>query len=145
MTSMVSLAEKSGCYADFFSKKDKEYDNNEIHGKIEEVQNEENKKYNIFVKENDDARLQRFVLAHELGHLLLNHSGTPYFIIKRRDLSLWNQDEKESEANLFAVQVLITDEHFKKAYSKTQDITELASIFSVPEKAICMKIDYLDM
>lgn len=145
-TKIVSLIEKENCDVFYFDSSHEELKNDEIRGKIEQKGQENGiKKYNIFIRENDENELQRFVLAHELGHLLLGHNGTRYFTVKKQDLSFWNDDMCELEANLFAISVLMKDDLFRTAYSTTQDIKELSRIFIVPEKAVCMKIDFLGL
>lgn len=141
-TQIVSLIEKENIEVAYFDKKDIE-DN--IHGKVEENIKRQQNRYKIFIREDDAYCLQRFVLAHELGHLLLQHERPKYFRVKKEDLSLWNSDICELEANLFAIQILMKDDLFRIAYKKTNDINELSRIFMVPEKAVCMKIDFLNL
>jgi Zn-dependent peptidase ImmA (M78 family) len=88
---------------------------------------------------------QRFTLAHELGHIFLKHT--------RRDI--YNSDEirensnnlisktkppQETEADIFASELLIPYEQLKKYTADMSNIDKLASTFLVSRQAITLAI-----
>lgn len=89
---------------------------------------------------------QRFSLAHELGHILLNHSLDYY----EEDISLDNpptvkahtSTEKafETEANTFAGELLVPLEMLKKEFNETTDIAVLAKKFFVSQQVMGIAI-----
>ena len=80
-----------------------------------------NDEYIIFYDEKQDSQLIRFVIAHELGHIFLNH-----FKIK---LSNNNIHIVEEEANIFAVSLLIPIYILDKTYIKEfKDISKICDI-----------------
>lgn len=55
----------------------------------------------------------RFTVAHELGHYLL-HGGKPLdSVLQRQALTVWHSATEETEANLFAAELLMPDFIFK--------------------------------
>lgn len=52
---------------------------------------------------------QRFSVAHELGHFVLKHEGSPLAGCQERALLDYNGESKESEANVFAVELLLPE------------------------------------
>jgi len=89
---------------------------------------------------------QRFSLAHELGHILLNHSPGYY----NPDISLdnppmsqtHNSAEKmfEQEANAFAGELLVPLEMLKKEFKKTKDVGQLSKKFFVSTAVMSIAI-----
>lgn len=80
---------------------------------------------------------QRFSLAHELGHILLNHNPSYYHSGISLDNPPVSQQptsaEKmfEQEANTFAGELLVPLEMLKKEFKKTTDIGDLSKVFFV--------------
>ena len=61
----------------------------------------------IFLNENLEEHEMKLVMAHELGHALLDRKSNCYFI---RNKTLLLNSKLERRANLFAAYLLITDE-----------------------------------
>ena len=62
----------------------------------------------IGINEGHSRARQRFTLAHELGHWLLNHGDTVVDTVERRDeLSTQGTNVNEMEANAFAAELLM--------------------------------------
>ena len=76
---------------------------------------------------------KRFVIAHELGHLLL-HSQYGRFDLEAAhdDLLDKNANLVESEANCFATALLVPRAELKSIKSKNLPTAELAAHFAVP-------------
>ncbi|RXZ84708.1 ImmA/IrrE family metallo-endopeptidase [Paenibacillaceae bacterium] len=86
----------------------------------------------IHVNANLSERLQRFVIAHELGHRILHpHVNVPFL----KANTLQSIDRIECEANRFAVELLIPDE----LLSEGRTIYDIAKISGVPEEVVHLK------
>ena len=90
----------------------------------------------IHVNRNISDVLQRFVIAHELGHLLLHPKVNVPFL---RSNTLCSIDRIEREANEFAAELLIPDELLLEGYTVSQAAAasgvppEIAHLKSLPE------------
>ena len=89
---------------------------------------------------------QRFSLAHELGHILLNHNPSYYNPGVSLDNPPTSQThtsaEKmfEQEANAFAGELLVPLEMLKKEFKKTKDVGELSKTFFVSSAVMTIAI-----
>lgn len=83
----------------------------------------------IAVVDSEKPRhLQKFILAHELGHCLL-HSETGAFMLS----SLFATDRQEVEADRFAINLLLTDSMVE---TERKTVNEWASILGLPREII---------
>ena len=85
----------------------------------------------IRVKSGLNLGRRRFTIAHEIGHYLLH----PQEVLDRDDtienFSIWNDAGEESEANLFAAELLMPEFLFKpKARSKAPSLNSIDSLAS---------------
>ena len=89
---------------------------------------------------------QRFTLAHELGHIFLNHTKRDVY---DGETSRENEGEfssksskppKETEADIFASELLIPYEQLKKHADKLGDLDGLAELFQVSKQAMTIAI-----
>ena len=62
---------------------------------------------NCNLTENDE----RFVLAHELGHAIMHENLNTPFLMEN---TLFSKNKYENEANLFAIELLISDEFLEE-------------------------------
>ncbi|MBW1783202.1 MAG: ImmA/IrrE family metallo-endopeptidase [Deltaproteobacteria bacterium] len=89
------------------------------------------------VNANHHVHRQRFSLAHELGHILMNHDLNyyrPYITIDDPPTEKTHTDAElafEKEANAFAGELLVPLEMLKKEFKNTTDLTQLSKIFCV--------------
>lgn len=88
-------------------------------------------KNHILVNIYDSYERQRFTIAHELGHLLLDKSET----IDCRE-SIFSNDIKELKANEFAGSLLMPKEWLEEVLKIVDDNDKLANIFQVSRQAI---------
>lgn len=58
---------------------------------------------------------RRFIIAHELGHLLLGHGSDVFKLCDEQDLLEWSQGQQayETEANEFAAELLMPEVFFR--------------------------------
>jgi Zn-dependent peptidase ImmA (M78 family) len=89
---------------------------------------------------------QRFSLAHEIGHRLLGHDMSyyrvPISIDKPPEVIDHRRESRvlESEANIFAGELLVPLELLKKAYRDAPDLEKLSRIFRVSTQVISVAV-----
>ncbi|MBI3805328.1 MAG: ImmA/IrrE family metallo-endopeptidase [Nitrospirae bacterium] len=101
---------------------------------------------------------QRFTIAHEIGHLILEHEGEVFVdqtVMKRDERSSQAIDIQEIEANKFAAELLMPESLIMAAVqnlpSKKPDISsgqlieELAKAFQVSSQAMEYRLTNLGM
>jgi Zn-dependent peptidase ImmA (M78 family) len=87
----------------------------------------------------------RFTLAHELGHIFLNHDKREFYdpeVVRE-----WGEDApegakpaKEREADAFASELLIPMEQLKKHQGELKDLEKLAALFQVSKLAMSIAV-----
>ena len=81
----------------------------------------------IYLSEDLDEHLTRFVLAHELGHMQMHRSMNTVFM----DTNTYNPHSRfERQANAFAVELLLPDELLQEYLDCT--IYQLANSVGIP-------------
>lgn len=85
--------------------------------------------YNI----NEHHLRQRFVIAHELGHIVLGHVK---YNKSKIDNNKTTFNQKEIDANNFAISILMPKNSVRHYHYGFASITALASIFDVSEIAM---------
>ena len=88
---------------------------------------------------------QRFTLAHELGHIFLKHTGRDIYDsdeIRENSNKLISKTKppQETEADIFASELLIPYEQLKKYTADINNIDKLANTFLVSKQAITIAI-----
>ncbi len=96
----------------------------------------------IVINDSISAELQRVVCAHELGHAVLHKEIA--MNSRFQELSLFdNSVRTESEATLFAAELLIPDEELLMLLREDQTVFEAASCLSVPVDLVNVKLQLL--
>lgn len=84
---------------------------------------------------------KRFTIAHEIGHRELHGTGAAYDTL--RELRTWTRGSKESEANIFASELLMPEPLFRPLVSQKppslQFIEELAEVFQASIQAAAIR------
>jgi Zn-dependent peptidase ImmA (M78 family) len=94
----------------------------------------DHRKHVVYSNGSESIYRQRFTVAHEVGHIVL-HSGEN--IVDRRNVFFESYDQKEYAANIFAAELLMPIQEFKKAWNKLDgDRLELSRYFGVTGSAI---------
>ncbi|OIR24892.1 ImmA/IrrE family metallo-endopeptidase [Bathymodiolus thermophilus thioautotrophic gill symbiont] len=94
----------------------------------------------IYVNKHMPSNERNFTLAHEIGHIVL-HPQQNHTDFRRL---AQEKDIKESEANVFAYELLMPLPKFIRVYKQHNgDVVSIAEEFFVPEKCVGRRIDFL--
>ncbi len=88
----------------------------------------------IYLNCNLDPTKENFVIAHELGHMLMHRRQNAMFLDSRKTSSL---DKYEYQANSFAVEFVLPDQYLQE--NAEFSIYELARIQGVPQEFVKLK------
>lgn len=77
---------------------------------------------------------QRFTIAHEIGHLLLGHTGENFI------LDLNSKKPEEIEANQFAAELLMPLEMLKKDLQNKKNAKDIAKEYNVSEETVWWRL-----
>lgn len=90
----------------------------------------------IFINNDiEDDNLMRFVMAHELGHAVLHAKENCYFMDSK---TLLNTSKIETQANLFAINLLVPDDYF--AEHKNLTLEQFSRLTGYDKKLIKLKM-----
>lgn len=89
----------------------------------------------ILINRNLEGQEKMLVMAHELGHAILHKNQNCYFI-RNKTYLLCSRIERE--ANLFAVNLLISDDDVKEYESCSID--QLSMVFGLDRKLIELRL-----
>ena len=90
----------------------------------------------IRINKNHPPLRQRFSLAHELGHICLDHD----LVLAERIEGEEVKNELEKEADEFAAELLMPIDIFKKAFKANTDLETLAEVFEVSTTAVSVRL-----
>lgn len=87
----------------------------------------------------------RFTLAHELGHIFLEHGKRDFYDAEvareyGEDIPENKKPAKEQEADAFASELLIPTEQLKRYQSELKVLDKVADIFQVSKQAMSIAI-----
>lgn len=100
--------------------------------------------YIILVNFRSFAVRQRFTIAHEIGHIVLNHCDrSNVFMYKHPKITVNDNFILERDADIFASELLIPTPHLLKLIKsdETQDIKRLSDFFQVSKQAMAIKLE----
>ena len=92
----------------------------------------------IYLNDSLDPIIERYVLAHELGHAIL-HPKTNITYLESN--TFYSKEKIEIAANTFAAELLIEDSLFEEY--KNHTIEEMAAIENLPVELIRIKLKYI--
>ncbi len=84
----------------------------------------------VFLSDSLSDWTEKFVLAHEIGHLIMHPKHNAPFL----QSTFFSMDRYEIEANKFAVELIITDEDLQEHWEYTID--EWAMYYGLPREII---------
>jgi len=90
----------------------------------------------IMIKEGLSTAEQKFVTAHELGHVFLHRGLNFYFITEHTRFPI---SKLELEANIFAAELLISDDTLLSYKYDGYTFEQLSKILNVPPIAVKLK------
>ena len=111
-------------------------------------------KFEILVNRNDIKSIQRFTIAHELGHYFLHQDflkdeevfiDNMYRITESDKPSIEDLKKKEKEVDYFAGALLMNRTLLEKMHKENNSIKELAEIFNVSVSAMTVRLDILGL
>lgn len=90
----------------------------------------------IYLNNNQCSEHKRFVCTHELGHVVIHsRANTPFL----RKSTFFSVDKIELEANIFAVEFLISDESLLEYQHDSLSDLEISKLFGVPIEVVQLK------
>ncbi len=95
----------------------------------------------IVINEDLDKVMKAVVCAHELGHDMLHRELSEEGI--RENTLFLSGNKTEREANLFAAEVLISDEDILGGIEEYNSISALSAEVGFPEALVKFKLDIL--
>lgn len=125
--------------------------------------NQDNSERKIVINKFEPEYRQRFTIAHEIGHIILNHQGKSYRTNKLEEYSDTIARMNEIAANNFAAQLIMPEKLVKQSlrdsidelgYSLEQDFSEReitriisfsASQLNVSAQALSYRVDNLEL
>ncbi len=90
----------------------------------------------IYLDERLSEHERRFVLAHELGHMVLHKKSNAIFMDTRTQ---FNTAAYEIEANKFAIELLLSDDSIKEYCTNGYSTEQIAKIIGYHERIIELK------
>lgn len=113
-------------------------------GVSNELQEEYGSNKVIILNNADTDKHILFALAHEIAHYIYDYNPTTegYSNTYRRDEV---QTDKEIRANRFAAAFMMPKKAFTIKYYELQDITKLSDYFNIPETAVKLRIQELEL
>ena len=91
----------------------------------------------------ENALRSRFVIAHELGHILLGHIKQEDDI--KRDDAFTKVDNEEDSANHFAYELLMPEERVINLFQGEATVKQMADIFYVSETSMEYRLKNLGL
>ena len=98
--------------------------------------------YMIYLNKNHSMNRKRFTIAHEIGHLKLNHLED---IVYRDSTTSLGTNENEVKANAFAAELLMPEELVRYAYNLLKSVSKTARVFGVSEVAAYNRLINLEV
>mgnify|MGYP006293495723 CR=1 FL=1 len=102
------------------------------------VYDSKEKIHKIGLNTNLSYIMEKFVLTHELGHILLHPDSGRYFLEKN---TLFLPDKFEIQANKFAASLLIDKNELINLLKIENDLNRIAFELEVPEELVKLKIE----
>lgn len=91
----------------------------------------------IYIDEKLSDIEKKFVLAHELGHMILHKKSNAIFMDTRTH---FNTDRYENEADLFAMSLLLSDDSISEYQAEGFTTDQIARITGYHEKLIELRL-----
>ncbi len=99
-----------------------------------------NRKKLIYINTSLDRSDKKIVCSHELGHAVVHPKSNCIFLQHNTFL---NTDRLEIEANIFATELLISDENIKSYFGTGYTISQIASELKVHDLLVEYKVKNL--
>lgn len=98
-------------------------------------------KKKIYINQNNTPEQQLFSIAHKVGHIVLHGDNHDYI-----DSPNIHKNLQSEEAEKFAMELLMPEEHYCKMWHKTNhDLKKLSQLFGVSMELIQKRTRYLGL
>lgn len=87
----------------------------------------------VFLSRDLPRHLERFVLAHEIGHVILHPRSNAPFLSG----TLFSKERYEVEANEFAIRLIMSDLEIMEHWDYTID--QWAAVYGLPREVIALR------
>lgn len=123
---------------------DATFDRKDVAGMIKAKQKK------IYICKTDNAKRQRFSIAHEIGHYVLHYRSEYKFdenkhISFRDSLSTLGFSIKEIEANFFASCLLMPQDEVLRLYNNDYSVMDMSNYFLVSQTAMGHRLSFLGL
>lgn len=106
-------------------------------GSVNGYYNKQLRMKQIHINHNLPNHMQIFTASHELGHAILHpNENTPFL----RNFTFLSVDRLETEANKFAVELLIPDDELNEYIQMSYSIEQIARIYGYSKELIKLKL-----
>lgn len=103
----------------------------EISGILVKCKDVDDEYFTIGFNENHPWCRRRFTIAHEIGHMLFNHT------CRKGEKG---EEGNEREADIFAAELLVPSNLLKKDFVKISNIPELSKLYRVSAETLSIKL-----
>lgn len=100
------------------------------------------KEKTVYVNKTDPQTRKIFTIAHELGHYFL-HNNVSTDILYREQTINGRKPSIETEADLFAAELLMPESVIRFYWPVAESIQQLADVFAVSYSAMLNRLRYL--
>jgi len=147
---IVSLAKRMGFYVATAFLEDNEDGFVMVNNKGEDIYNTGSNKL-IVVNETREQSLKRFIIAHEIGHYVINGKETPMFAHRKKTNG--SRTDNEQDIDYFAASLLMPKDAFiaknnlliNDGRSFSERIETLVSVFKVPMVSVLRRFEELKL
>jgi Zn-dependent peptidase ImmA (M78 family) len=94
--------------------------------------------YYINISSDLDELTKKYILCHELGHILLHEIPCEYYYS-----SNVNKGKLEYQANYFASLLMLDLNSFDQCYLKDLSLDQLSSYFEIPKELLAFQMEEL--
>jgi Zn-dependent peptidase ImmA (M78 family) len=105
-------------------------------------------RYRIQISSKEGPLNKRFLIAHEISHIIIHDDGKDQFVELSQPLINYATEDlmyKEVQANILATAILLPKEQVMKAWKACRSIDQVAEIFNVSKAATSLRLDGLGL
>jgi Zn-dependent peptidase ImmA (M78 family) len=135
---ILEIADKLGYDVFYF---DVNQTNRHISGAV--IYGKDGSRGNILINPEEPESRKNFTLAHEIGHIVLNHNDDGRIVDQRSDILNPKNGTREWQANEFAAELLMPEGEFKRQWGINKSMAMLAEFFNTSISSTAIRIQKL--